>query len=98
MLHEVIYIFLQVTIECKASEMVATVSTSTVFNGKVYARSRPNSCVEDIKNSTEFSIALPYNSVDCDVVQEGNALFASNIVIQVWCPDCLYGSIDFFYI
>ncbi|KAF2364740.1 PAN/Apple domain [Trinorchestia longiramus] len=72
----------QVTIECKASEMVATISTSTVFNGKVYARSRPNSCVEDIQNSTKFSIALPYNSVDCDVVQNGNTMFASNIVIQ----------------
>lgn len=73
----------QVTIECKASEMVAQISTSTVFNGKVYARTRPNSCVKDITNSTAFNISLPYNSVDCDVVQNGPANFASNIVIQV---------------
>jgi len=72
----------QVTIECKASEMVAQISTSKVFNGKVYARTRPNSCVEDIANSTEFSINLPYNSVDCDVVQNGASEFAANIVIQ----------------
>ncbi|KAA0193285.1 hypothetical protein HAZT_HAZT004227 [Hyalella azteca] len=72
----------QVTIECKASEMVAKISTSTVFNGKVYSRSRPNSCVEDIKNSTQFTISLPYNSVDCDVEQKGNTMFTSNIVIQ----------------
>lgn len=71
------------TIECKASEMVAQISTSTVFNGKVYARTRPNSCVEDITNSTSFNISLPYNSVTCDVVQNGNANFAANIVIQV---------------
>jgi len=72
----------QVTIECKAAEMVAQISTSTVFNGKVYARTRPNSCVEDITNSTSFNISLPYNSVDCDVVQNGDAEFAANIVIQ----------------
>jgi len=72
----------QVTIECKAKEMEAQISTSTVFNGKVYARSRPNSCVEDITNSTEFSISLPYNSVECDVVQNGPAMFAADIVIQ----------------
>lgn len=72
----------QVTIECKASEMVAQISTSKVFNGKVYARTRPNSCVKDITNRTEFSIDLPYNSVDCDVSQNGASEFAANIVIQ----------------
>lgn len=72
----------KVTIECKASEMVAQISTSTVFNGKVYARTRPNSCVKDISNSTDFSITLPYNSVDCDVQRYNVSNFAASIVVQ----------------
>lgn len=66
--------------------MMAKISTSTLFDGKVYARGRPNSCVMDIRNSTEFEITLPYNDVNCDVVQDGPATFSSNIVIQVRGP------------
>jgi len=72
----------KVAIECKASEMIAQISTSTVFNGKVYARTRPNSCVEDITNKTEFSITLPYNSVDCDVQRYNVSNFQASLVIQ----------------
>ncbi|KAK3864370.1 hypothetical protein Pcinc_029941 [Petrolisthes cinctipes] len=72
----------QVTVECRGSEMQAKISTSTLFDGKVYARGRPNSCVMDIRNSTDFEITLPYNDVNCDVVQDGPATFSSNIVIQ----------------
>ncbi|CAL4123343.1 unnamed protein product, partial [Meganyctiphanes norvegica] len=72
----------QVSVECRGSEMLARISTSTLFEGKVYAKARPNSCVVDVKNTTEFEITLPYNDVNCDVVQEGPGTFSSNIVIQ----------------
>ncbi|XP_037790105.1 LOW QUALITY PROTEIN: uncharacterized protein LOC119585560 [Penaeus monodon] len=72
----------QVTVECRGAEMLARISTSTLFTGKVYAKDRPNSCVMDVKNSTEFEIVLPYNDINCDVVQEGPGAFSTNIVIQ----------------
>src|SRR2546427_156061 len=37
------YSYVLVTIICKAREMVAHVKTSKVFNGKIYAKSKPNS-------------------------------------------------------
>ncbi|XP_045618140.1 uncharacterized protein [Procambarus clarkii] len=72
----------QVTVECRGMEMLARISTSTLFDGKVYAKNRPNSCVTDVKNSTDFEIVLPYNDVNCDVVQDGPGTFSTNIVIQ----------------
>lgn len=63
--------------------MVARISTSTLFDGKVYAKDRPNSCRVDVESSTEFSITLPYNDMRCDVERKNPATFASNIVIQV---------------
>lgn len=72
----------QITVECRGSEMLAKISTSTLFDGKVYAKDRPNSCVLDVRNTTEFEIVLPYNDVNCDVATEGPGIFSSNIVIQ----------------
>lgn len=59
-----------VTIQCKAREMVAKVKTSKVFNGKVYAKARPNSCVMDVVNSLDFQIRMAYHELECDVKQE----------------------------
>lgn len=38
--------------------MVAKVSSSKMFNGKVYAKSKPNSCVNDVSNALEFEVSL----------------------------------------
>ncbi|XP_071515914.1 uncharacterized protein [Panulirus ornatus] len=72
----------QVTVECRGAEMLARISTSTIFDGKVYAKNRPNSCVIDVTNTTDFEIMIPYNDINCDVVQEGPGTFSSNIIIQ----------------
>ncbi|KAK7083735.1 hypothetical protein SK128_028382 [Halocaridina rubra] len=79
----------QVSLECKGAEMLAKISTSTVFDGKVYVKDKPNSCVKDIRNAIDFEIVLPYNDINCDVVQEGPGNFSSNIVIQVSVSQCL---------
>ncbi|GIY41236.1 uncharacterized protein CDAR_574131 [Caerostris darwini] len=71
-----------VTIECRSREMVAFVKTTKVFNGKVYVKSRPNSCVTDVINSMEFEIRMAYHDLNCDVKQEGNSEFSNDIVIQ----------------
>ncbi|XP_068220289.1 uncharacterized protein [Palaemon carinicauda] len=72
----------QITVECRGNEMLAKISTSTIFDGKVYAKDKPNSCVMDIRNATDFEMVLPYNDVNCEVVQDGPGIFSSNIVIQ----------------
>ena len=60
-----------VTIDCRASEMIATVRTNKIFNGKVYAKDNPNSCVTDVDNGIEFSIKMGYNDIECNVKRKG---------------------------
>ncbi|XP_054162435.1 uncharacterized protein LOC128960388 [Oppia nitens] len=71
-----------VTILCRSREMIAKVRTTKVFDGKIYAKSKPNLCVNDISNSLEFEIKMKYNDVECDVKQEGKGQFTNDIVIQ----------------
>ncbi|KAH9366353.1 hypothetical protein HPB48_006195 [Haemaphysalis longicornis] len=70
------------TIQCKAREMVAMVKTSKIFNGKVYSKARPNSCVTDVVNSLDFQIRMAYHELECDVKQENLGQFSTDIVIQ----------------
>ena len=60
-----------VTIDCRASEMIATVRTNKIFNGKVYAKDNPNSCVVDVDSGIEFSIKMGYNDIECNVKRKG---------------------------
>ncbi|GFT62934.1 uncharacterized protein NPIL_557171 [Nephila pilipes] len=71
-----------VTIQCKAREMIAKVKTSKVFNGRIYAKTRPNSCVADVANSVDFEIKMAYHDLNCDVKQENFGEFSNDIVIQ----------------
>lgn len=74
---------LNVTVECNGMEMIARIKTNRVFNGKIYAKSKPNSCVNDVTSSLDFSLTLPYNDVMCDVKNElGGNIFSSQLVIQ----------------
>ncbi|GLG93638.1 Uncharacterized protein GBIM_00994 [Gryllus bimaculatus] len=71
-----------VTINCRASDMVARVQTNKVFNGKVYAKNRPNSCVADVVNSLEFDLRLGYHDLNCDVKQDSHGRYSTEIIIQ----------------
>lgn len=62
--------------------MIASVQTSKLFNGKIYAKSKPNSCVNDVSNSLDFDIVMPFHDVMCDVKQVNAGSFANDIVIQ----------------
>ena len=63
--------------------MVAHVRTNRVFSGRMYGRTRPNSCVIDIDRSLDFELKLGYNDIDCDVENRGPGRFTSEVVIQV---------------
>ena len=67
----------------QSAYMVAHVRTNRVFSGRMYGRTRPNSCVVDIDRSLDFELKLGYNDIDCDVVNRGPGKFTSEVVIQV---------------
>ena len=64
--------------------MIAHVRTNRVFSGRMYGRTRPNSCVVDIDRSLDFELRLGYNDIDCDVVNKISGQFSSDVVIQVY--------------
>lgn len=77
-----LYACYNVSILCRAREMVAVVKTSKLFNGKIYAKSKPNSCVNDVSNTMDFEISMPFHDVMCDVKQVDAGSFANDIIIQ----------------
>lgn len=77
-----------VTIDCRATDMIVRVKTNRIFNGKLYAKERPNSCVVDVSKALEFELKLGYQELGCDVKQEAPGKFFSEVVIQV--NNCYY--------
>jgi hypothetical protein len=71
-----------VSIVCKAKEMVATIQTNKLFSGKIYAKSKPNSCVTDVTSALSFELTMPYHDLLCDVKQKDAGRFSNDIVIQ----------------
>lgn len=71
-----------VSIECRAGDMVAKIRTSKIFNGKVYAKGSPKSCSVDIKNALEFELRMGYQDIECNVRQNGLGRYMNDVVIQ----------------
>ena len=71
-----------VTIDCRASDMVATITTNKIFTGKIYAKDNPNSCLVDVEGAIEFSISMAYNDLECDVKRERLGVYPSQVIIQ----------------
>ncbi|XP_015791416.1 uncharacterized protein LOC107368149 [Tetranychus urticae] len=69
-------------IDCRAKEMIASIQTTKLFNGKVYAKAKPTACVNDVTNQLDFDLAMPYHDILCDVKQKEAGTFANDIVIQ----------------
>lgn len=62
--------------------MIASIQTTKLFNGKVYAKAKPTACVNDVTNQLDFDLAMPYHDILCDVKQKEAGTFANDIVIQ----------------
>jgi len=71
-----------VTIDCRAGNMVARIQTSKMFSGKVYAKGNPNSCVTDVTDSLEFELTMGYNDVDCGVTRVAPGRYHNEVVLQ----------------
>lgn len=71
-----------VTVVCKSREMVARVKTNKVFNGKIYAKNAPLSCMNDISNSMDFELTMAFNDA-CSITRSAqNGIFSNEIVLQ----------------
>ena len=71
-----------VSIECRAADMVAKIKTSRLFDGKVYAKGSPNSCAVDVKGELEFELRMGYTDLECNVRQNGLGSYLNDVVIQ----------------
>jgi len=71
-----------VSIDCHSSDMTATIRTTTLFDGKVYAKGSPVTCMEDIDNTMEFSITMKYTDIECGVRREGLGGYINDVIIQ----------------
>jgi len=71
-----------VTIDCHSGDMTANIRTSSLFDGKVYAKGSPVTCMEDIDNSMEFSITMKYTDIECGVKREGLGGYLNEVIIQ----------------
>ena len=71
-----------VTIDCRAADMIATVRTNKIFNGKIYAKDNPNSCVVDVDSAIEFNIKMGYNDIECNVKRKSQGVYTNEVIIQ----------------
>jgi hypothetical protein len=71
-----------VSVTCTADGMVARVRTSKMFSGKIYTKSRPHSCIVDVKNKLEFELNVGYNDVNCDVERNEEGQFLTDVILQ----------------
>ncbi|XP_071651902.1 uncharacterized protein Neo [Temnothorax longispinosus] len=71
-----------VTIDCRAGDMVTRIQTSKLFYGKVYAKGSPNSCVQDIKGALEFELRMAYDDLECNIRQQGLGRYLNDVIIQ----------------
>jgi len=71
-----------VTIDCRSGDMVAKIRTSKIFNGKIYAKGSPNSCVNDITASLDFELRMAYNDIECNINKDGVGRYSNDIILQ----------------
>ncbi|XP_018565371.1 uncharacterized protein LOC108906544 [Anoplophora glabripennis] len=71
-----------VSIDCRSGDMVARIQTSRLFDGKIYAKGSPNSCVRDVNSSLEFELSMAYDDLECNVRKNGLGRYINDVVIQ----------------
>ncbi|XP_017461558.1 PREDICTED: uncharacterized protein LOC108354892, partial [Rhagoletis zephyria] len=79
-----------VSILCEPKSMKVQIETSKLFSGRIYSKSQPKQCVNDVSNQMDFHLSLPYIDADeetmrgkrCDTRQNFPGSFANDIIIQ----------------
>ena len=68
-----------VTIGCRSSDMVATITTNKILSGKIYAKDHPNSCVVDVDGDIEFTISMASNDLECNMKREALGVYTNQV-------------------
>jgi len=71
-----------VSIDCHSGDMTANIRTTSLFDGKVYAKGSPVTCMRDIDDAMEFSITMEYTDLECGVKREGLGGYINEVIIQ----------------
>ena len=62
--------------------MIAQVTTDRQFSGKLYAKGKPRTCLNDVKRGMDFELRRPYDDDNCEVQKLNGSRFSKDIVIQ----------------
>ncbi|RWS12322.1 uncharacterized protein B4U79_07607, partial [Dinothrombium tinctorium] len=73
-----------VAVDCEPEVMKARILSSTLFQGKVYARDRPNSCALDVGNSMQFELSILLAGDECATVSENQEIEVHAISASVF--------------
>uniref|UniRef100_T1IWK2 Apple domain-containing protein n=1 Tax=Strigamia maritima TaxID=126957 RepID=T1IWK2_STRMM len=71
-----------VTVECRSACMIAKIHTNKLFNGKMYAKPRSQSCMTDVSNELKFELRMPYDDTNCNVQHDSAGAYSNDIVLQ----------------
>lgn len=72
-----------VELDCKKKAMVLRVTSSKIFNGKIYSKRSPSNCVKVIKmGAVNFELQAHYNDISCGLTQVKDGQFTGDFVIQ----------------
>lgn len=71
-----------VTLDCLSDHLVAQLSTNKVFNGKIYSKLRPSTCMHDVQDAQSFQLRMDYTDPECGVRQDEPGRFAADLVLQ----------------
>ena len=71
------------SVTCHHRYMLATVTSNNLFSGKIYTKTRPNSCLVDVERKQEFSLSIGYNDLDCDIeINKETGRVGAEIILQ----------------
>jgi hypothetical protein len=62
--------------------MTANIRTTSLFDGKVYAKGSPVTCMKDVDGELAFSITMRYNDQECGIKREGLGGYINEVIIQ----------------
>lgn len=72
-----------VKLDCRRDAMVLRINSTRIFNGKIYSKSSPGSCVNDVQGpKLGFQLEASYNDVSCGLTQAADGHFTGDFVIQ----------------
>lgn len=58
------------SVDCEPDFMRINVRSNLIFQGKIYTRERPSSCIVDVSNSMDFALPVQLMGDECATTRE----------------------------